>query len=126
MASAISVQAQIQDLAELASGEFLDFRAVYDRDDNLYGYISTYSKNQMSKTRQRLECVLLDKNLNPFLQTEFDAEGSVEGYRAYFNRNNEFVLYPVASKPSKKKERNKFRYPSSKKNRSQNGRGDWL
>jgi len=71
---------QTQDLASLASGQNVGMNALFDTKDNLYGYVAMYSLGKTDKKTQKFEYVLLDKNLNPVANKEFEANLLVANY----------------------------------------------
>lgn len=86
--------AQTQDLASLASGTNVGMNALFDSKDNLYGYISIYSYGKTDKKTQKFEYVLLDKNLNPVSNKEFDAGLLVSNYYGYVDFKGQIILRP--------------------------------
>jgi len=85
---------QTQDLASLASGKNVGMNALFDTKDHLYGYISIYSYGKTDKKTQKFEYVILDKNLNPVANKEFDAGLLVSGYFGYVDFKGQIILRP--------------------------------
>jgi hypothetical protein len=53
--------AQTQDLYTLAKGDFLGFNALFDENENLYGYVSIYGYGKSGDKAKKFEYVILDK-----------------------------------------------------------------
>lgn len=85
---------QTQDLAALASGQNVGMNALFDTKDNLYGYVSIYSYGKTSDKMQKFEYVLLDKNLNPVANKEFEANLVVANYYGYVDFKGQIILRP--------------------------------
>lgn len=85
---------QTQDLATLASGEHVGMNALFDDKDNLYGYVSLYSYGKTGAKLQKFEYVILDKNLNPVANNEFEAGLLVSNYLGYIDFNGKIILKP--------------------------------
>ncbi|MGD1318865.1 hypothetical protein [Chryseobacterium sp. 2R14A] len=85
---------QTQDLASLASGQNIGMNALFDTKDNLYGYVSMYSLGKTDKKTQKFEYVLLDKNLNPVANKEFEANMLVANYHGYVDFKGQIILQP--------------------------------
>lgn len=68
--STISV-AQISNLAELASGQIQVFSPIMELDKKIYGYFMIVKLEDVDKTHEKFEYVLLDKNLNKVANGEF-------------------------------------------------------
>jgi hypothetical protein len=86
--------AQTQDLAALASGENVGMNALFDSKDNLYGYVSLYSYGKTDKKTQKFEYVLLDRNLNPVANNEFESNLLVSNYYGYVDFKGQIILRP--------------------------------
>lgn len=66
------LNAQVQKLNELSSGEFINSTIIYDDESNdVYGYLLLYKKDQKDKETYVAEYVLLDKNLNKVTSDTF-------------------------------------------------------
>ncbi|MFP3591789.1 hypothetical protein [Chryseobacterium sp. SIMBA_038] len=85
---------QTQDLASLASGKNIGMNALFDTKDNLYGYVSLYSYGNTDKKIQKFEYVILDKNLNPVANKEFEAGPLVSNYYGYVDFKGQIILRP--------------------------------
>lgn len=85
---------QTQDLAALASGQHVGMNALFDDKDNLYGYISLYSYGKTGPKSQKFEYVILDKNLNPVANNEFEAGLLVSSYMGYIDFKGQIILRP--------------------------------
>jgi hypothetical protein len=72
---------QTQDLASLASGKNVGMNALFDTKDNLYGYVSIYSYGKTDNKKQKFEYVILDKNLNPVANKEFEGTSGFQLFR---------------------------------------------
>lgn len=60
-----TTQGQMQKLAELSSGKFLDSTVIMEQDESdVYGYCLLYELDRKSKEVFELDYVILDKNLN--------------------------------------------------------------
>lgn len=87
--------AQTQDLTALASGEFVSMNALFDTKENLYGYVSVYNYGTTSPVKKRFGYVILDKNLNPIANNEFESDASVGRYLGYLDFKNQLILRPT-------------------------------
>ncbi|CAD7804657.1 hypothetical protein CHRY9390_01255 [Chryseobacterium aquaeductus] len=85
---------QTQNLASLATGENIGMNALFDTKDNLYGYVSMYSLGKTDKKSQKFEYVILDKNLNPVANKEFEAGLLVSNYFGYVDFKGQIILRP--------------------------------
>ncbi|SUX47037.1 hypothetical protein [Chryseobacterium indoltheticum] len=85
---------QTQDLASLASGEHLGMNALFDEKDNLYGYVSLYSYGKLGDHSKKFEYVILDKNLNPIANKEFEGDVTAGGYLGYIDFRKKVILRP--------------------------------
>ncbi len=85
---------QTQDLASLASGKNVGMNALFDTKDNLYGYVSIYSYGKTDNKKQKFEYVILDKNLNPVANKEFEAGLLVSNYFGYVDFKGQIILQP--------------------------------
>ncbi|MES2813177.1 MAG: hypothetical protein V4670_11955 [Bacteroidota bacterium] len=89
-----SATSQTQDLARLASGEYLGFNAVYDNNEELFGYVALYGYGKSSDKTKKFEYVILDKNLNPVANNQFEGDITAADYYAYMDFRNNIVLRP--------------------------------
>lgn len=85
---------QINDLASLSSGEFFGFSSVFDKKENLNGYIALYSKGKVDEKTIKLEYVYLDKNLNKVSNKEFQTQSSVSDYYISMDFTGNIQLTP--------------------------------
>lgn len=85
---------QSQDLAKLASGEHLGFNALFDSKDNLFGYVSLYGYGKSGEKAKKFEYVILDKNLNPIANKEFEGDITASSFAGYMDYNNKIILRP--------------------------------
>lgn len=85
---------QTQDLASLAAGEHLGMNALFDSNDNLYGYVSLYSYGKSGDKTKKFEYVILDKNLNPVANKEFEGDITAGNYFGYIDFRNKIILKP--------------------------------
>lgn len=92
---------QTQDLATLASGEHLGMNALFDSNDNLYGYVSLYSYGKSGDKTKKFEYVVLDKNLNPVANKEFEGDITAGGYFGYIDFRKKIILSPNSLDHSK-------------------------
>lgn len=86
--------AQSQDLFALAQGKPSTFSALLDKKDNLFGYMAIYDYGKSGDLTKKMEYVLLDKNLNPVQNKEFDADITVKYFTAKLEDNNTITLVP--------------------------------
>ncbi|TGV04392.1 DUF6770 family protein [Flavivirga rizhaonensis] len=68
---ALSVNAQISNLANLASGTMEIFTPIYEENKNIYGYFTLFKLDKLSQNEEKYEYVILDKNLNKVANGEF-------------------------------------------------------
>lgn len=85
---------QTQDLARLAKGDYLGFNAVFDQKDNLFGYVALYGYGKSGEKTKKFEYVILDKNLNPVANKEFDGDITAADYYAYMDFKGDIILRP--------------------------------
>ena len=102
---------QTQDLFALASGNFTGFNALFDEDQNLYGYVSIYSYGKKDDKTKKFEYVILDKNLNAVANKEFDGDITASDYYGYIDFRKKLILAPSAYDNSVKSK--DFFYPRS-------------
>ncbi|MFC4816169.1 hypothetical protein [Flavobacterium sp. GCM10023249] len=86
--------AQTQDLVGLAKGDYLGFNAVFDQNDVLFGYVALYGYGKSGEKTKKFEYVLLDKNLNPVANKEFEGDITAADYSAYMDFKGNIVLRP--------------------------------
>ncbi len=90
----IAASSQTQDLARLAAGDYLGFNAVYDNNQNLYGYVALYGYGKSSDKTKKFEYVILDKNLNAVANKQFEGDITAADYFAFMDFKNNIVLRP--------------------------------
>lgn len=87
---------QNQDLYSLAKGDFLGFNALFDDNDNLYGYVSLYGYGKSGEKTKKFEYVILDKNLNPIANKEFEGDATAGDYFGYIDFRKKVILAPYS------------------------------
>lgn len=90
----LNLFAQNQNLASLAKGDYLGFNAVFDQDDNLFGYVALYGYGKSGDKTKKFEYVILDKNLNPVANKEFEGDITAANYYAYMDFKGDIILRP--------------------------------
>ncbi len=85
---------QSQDLYALAKGDYLGFNAIFDQKDNLFGYVSIYSYGKSGDKTKKFEYVILDKNLNPIANKEFEGDITAGDYYGYMDFRGNIILRP--------------------------------
>ncbi|WKS95284.1 hypothetical protein [Riemerella columbina] len=104
--------AQTQDLYQLANGKYQGFNAIFDQDDNLYGYVAIYSYDASKEKRtKKFEYVILDKNLNPVANKEFEGDITTESYFGFLDFRKNLILSPYVDEYAVKPK--EFFYPRS-------------
>lgn len=88
---------QSQNLYSLAKGDYLGFNAVFDVNENLYGYVALYGYGKSGEKTKKFEYVILDKNLNPVANKEFQGDITAGNYVAYMDFKGQIVLRPSES-----------------------------
>ncbi|MDR2205626.1 MAG: hypothetical protein LBE36_05670 [Flavobacteriaceae bacterium] len=91
---AVLASGQTQDLYSLAKGDFLGFNALFDDKDNLYGYIALYDYGKSGDKTKKFEYVILDKNLNPVANKEFEGDITAKDYFIYLDFRKKIILVP--------------------------------
>lgn len=86
--------AQSKDLLKLAKGDFLGMNAIFDSNENLFGYVSVYGYGKSGEKTKKFEYVILDKNLNPVANKEFEGDITAADYYAYMDFNGQIILQP--------------------------------
>lgn len=86
---------QTQDLYSLAKGDYLGFNALFDEEENLYGYVAIYGYGKSSDKSKKFEYVILDKNLNPVANKEFEGDITAQDYFGYIDFKKKLILYPT-------------------------------
>lgn len=85
---------QTQDLTTLAAGDHVGMNALFDDKDNLYGYVSIYSYGKSGDKTKKFEYVILDKNLNPVANKEFEGDITAASYMGYVDFKGQIILKP--------------------------------
>ncbi|WP_343611595.1 hypothetical protein [Chryseobacterium oranimense] len=88
------VCSQTQDLTTLAAGDHVGMNALFDDKDNLYGYVSLYSYGKTGDKTKKFEYVILDKNLNPVANKEFEGDITAASYLGYVDFKGQIILKP--------------------------------
>ena len=91
----LSIEAQISNLASLASGEMEMFAPIFEQDQNVYGYFSLFKLDKLNESEEKFEYVILDKNLNKVANGEFidvTYKGIMSRYYSPEKINNNLVL----------------------------------
>ena len=86
--------AQSQDLAALAKGDYLGFNALFDQNDNLFGYFTLFGYGKSGDKTKKFEYVILDKNLNPVANKEFEGDITADRYFGFIDFNGKIILRP--------------------------------
>ncbi|MFT3919473.1 hypothetical protein [Cloacibacterium sp.] len=110
--SSAFIFAQTQDLYSLAKGDYLGFNALFDDNSNLYGYVAMYGYGKSGDKTKKFEYVILDKNLNPVANKEFEGDATAQDYFGYIDFRKKLVLYPTPDYYTVKGR--EFFYPRSK------------
>lgn len=92
--SSFTIQAQTQNLATLAAGDYMGMNALFTEDEELYGYLATYDYGKSSDSTKKFEYVILDKNLNPFANNTFDGDITAGDYMGYIGPDSTVLLRP--------------------------------
>ena len=90
-----TLQAQISNLANLASGQMEMFAPIYEQDKSMYGYFSLFKLDKLNENQEKFEYVILDKNLNKVANGEFidDAyKGIMSKYYTPDKIGNDLIL----------------------------------
>lgn len=85
---------QTQDLLSLAKGNYLGFNALFDENKNLFGYVALYGYGKSGDKTKKFEYVILDKNLNPVANKEFEGDITAGDYFGYIDFRKKMILYP--------------------------------
>lgn len=86
--------AQINDLSDLSTGEFMSFKALFDYDDNLFGYVAQFSLGETEKRINTFEFIVYDKNLNRLFFDQVSGDNLVEKYNFHLNKKQELIITP--------------------------------
>jgi len=91
----IIVNSQVSDIANLTSGTLEKFSIVKDLDNTVYGYLTIYWLEKVSKTEDKYEYILLDKNLNK-VSNGFFIDADYKRFNGYFFKpikvKNEIII----------------------------------
>lgn len=85
---------QVDDLASLSTGINIGFSALFNDQEQLYGYFAVYFKGKETPLTNRFEYVYLDKNLNKVSNNDFTAQNYVASFTSYINKKGEIELIP--------------------------------
>jgi len=77
------MNSQVSNIANLTSGDLQAFYPIEEVDGSVFGYFTIYKLEKVSKTEERFEYVLLDKNLNKVSNGQF-IEPKYKGYYTKF------------------------------------------
>lgn len=88
------VHAQINNLSDLSQGEFISFSAIFDQEDDLFGYVAQFDLGETSKLVKTFEVIVYDKNLNRLFFEELTGDTSLEKYKFTLNEFNEIEALP--------------------------------
>lgn len=114
--SNLLINAQNFNLANISTGEHVSFRALFDREDNLYGYFSLYDLGKKPNNQKEFEIIILDKNLNKVLNNNVLFDKYVINLIPYFNVDGYLVLSPrVSGFGMTTSEVKDYNYPIAKK-----------
>jgi hypothetical protein len=86
------IHSQSQDLTVLATEEHIGFNAIFDPNDNLYGYAVIYNYGKSGDKTKKFEYVILDKNLNPVENKEFEGDITAGSYFGYMDFNGKIIF----------------------------------
>jgi len=78
------VYSQIQDLKKLADGKIVYSSALYDSNENIYGYLYLYERDADNQSK-KMEYVFLDKNLNKVSNAEFPNKLYKKVFSTYYD-----------------------------------------
>lgn len=85
---------QVNDLSNLSQGEFLSFQALFDKEDNLFGYIAQFDLGETEKRVHTFEFIVYDKNLNRLLIEQLSGDNLVEKYQFELTKEQELLISP--------------------------------
>lgn len=95
MFACVSAFAQTSDLASLSSGTYAGSTGIFEKNNELFGYIVFYDYGLIDKSTKKMEYVILDKNLNKVANKIFEAEKFVGNYSCTrINYKREIELRP--------------------------------
>lgn len=87
-----TLQAQLNDLSEMSQGEFINFQALFDNDDHLFGYVAQFGLGETEKRVNTFEFVVYDKNLNRLLVEQVTGDNLVDKFYFELNKNQELII----------------------------------
>jgi hypothetical protein len=85
---------QSQNLADLAKGDYIGFNALFDQQQNLFGYFTLFGYGNSGDKTKKFEYVILDKNLNPIANKEFEGDITAKNYYGFMDFRGKIVLQP--------------------------------
>lgn len=91
------VSAQNVDLANISTGTYLYFTAIFDKDENLYGYFSLYDMGDVNENEKSFEFYILDKNLNKVMSNRINMPNKVQYLSPFINMDNDLILSPKST-----------------------------
>lgn len=92
----VSAMAQTSDLASLSSGAYTGSTGIFEKNNELFGYIVYYDYGLIDKSTKKMEYVILDKNLNKVANKIFEAEKFVGSYTCgRIDHRREIELRPI-------------------------------
>jgi hypothetical protein len=78
--------AQMQDLEQIMNNKkLIEFKAIFDVDNSLYGYISIYQGDLVDRYNMKYEYLILDKNLNKIARNEFTQRLYIDDILSFAN-----------------------------------------
>jgi hypothetical protein len=108
--------AQNFNLANISSGDHISFRAIFDRDDNLFGYFSLYHLGKKNGGVKEFEIFILDKNLNTVLSNKASFDQQVYTIVPYVNVDGFLILSPrVSAFGMSSSDIKDYKYPKAQK-----------
>lgn len=67
----LTTNAQVSNLADLSFGRLESFYPLFEKDNDLYGYLALYYIDRVNENEEKYSYVILDKNLNNVSNGEF-------------------------------------------------------
>ncbi|MCH9660790.1 MAG: hypothetical protein K0U54_07745, partial [Bacteroidetes bacterium] len=89
------VSAQTKDLLSLAAGDSVYFGALFEEDNEVYGYVSIYDLEAVNKRERKYEYIILDTRLNEVANGEFiapDYDYFTEGIQSVSKIGNKLLI----------------------------------
>jgi hypothetical protein len=90
----LSSFSQSSDLASVSTGNFMGFSALFNDEEQLFGYLAIYFKGKESPTTEKFEYVYFDKNLNKVANNDFIDQSYIQGYDSHINKKGNIELIP--------------------------------